>query len=97
MTKLEEMARAIYSRKMRILLGPELAKKPYWQWEGRHEAEREEWREIARAAVEALRETSEAMLAAAEPCMDDYGSYDSREELAKAHRAMIDAILSEGE
>lgn len=48
----------------------------------------------ARAAIEAMREPTEEMLGAAEPCMDDFGSYDSRDELRRAYPAMIDAALS---
>lgn len=85
MTKLEEVARAMFAK----FWGPFAI-----PWEEGGATHQSMMLGLARVAIEALREPTEAMLGAAEPCMDDFGSYDSRDELRRAYPAMIDAILN---
>jgi hypothetical protein len=59
--------------------------------------ERAFWRYVARAAIEAMREPTEAMVGAAFDAVShcDHWHIDHNGDYRRAHRAMIDAALAE--
>ena len=68
------------------------------RWEDIGEVSQNHWRDIARAAIEAMREPTEGMNAEgyAAACEHDYGDTVPSHEIAPATwRAMIDAALKE--
>ena len=86
MTKLEEVARAIYERRSR---------RTGYVWPGDvYPAVRNRCLSDARAAIEALREPSAALTVGHWTTLEYSG--DTRETCHAVWREMIDAILSEG-
>jgi len=87
--ELEAVARAIYENDVRTQQPPI----NNYPWENQNETSRSVYRDMARAALSAIREPTERMRNA--------GAYASREqgsfEPSPAFRAMIDSILDQGE
>lgn len=80
MNKIEQVARAIYE-----------ATEPKNVWEIRSDEFKRDYLDYARAAIEAMREPTEAMCSAAE----DSGSLEAGSSPFGAWQAMIDAALKE--
>jgi hypothetical protein len=77
---IERVARVLYERSVASLT-----------WDNIHAASQESWRDLARAALEELRNPTEAMIEASNREWDGRMSHRS----AGAWQAMIDAALAE--
>lgn len=90
MTMVERVAIGIYAR-----MRKSVEEMP--PWEEAHEHWREQARETARAAIEALREPSEAMLTGLydDPIWEYKDSYLGKQQVIDMWKHMIDAALSE--
>lgn len=110
MTKIEEVARAIYAANCwwraveadddglgRYKDGHGSDRFRAIEWEQLPEDDRKEHLDSARAAIEAIREPNEAMTSAGALSICGVFGHCLDEFAANAHRAMIDAILSDGE
>lgn len=100
-TLLEKMARAMWERNREACKRVEMNLEP---WEDAPEFLKVDWREIARAALQAIREPDEAVQVAGCQADDPLGGLTdwrgegdtSRDGVARVFTAMIDSILSEG-
>lgn len=105
MTMVERLARALWEDWSRCQICPEWQREITWEWlaekaaEGAHPAPLyyESALSQARAAIEALREPNEAMLAGLydDPIWEYKDSYLGKQQVIDMWKHMIDAALSE--